>query len=138
MLVYYANCLLFTSDNLGIKWYGKFTKWITVIGDPSDTYLTNMLTSLSGKAADCQDETPKNCELSDVDEGKRNDCSSLESKPTQIKTSTLAVLVWENKLQVIKAKQLIKLHPCLQIRLIELIKLKPKSRILSLNLWTKF
>ena len=48
---------LFPSDNFSIKWHGKSTKWITVIGDPSDTVdLTNILTSLSGKAADCQDE----------------------------------------------------------------------------------
>ena len=49
-----------------------------MIGDPSDTLdLTIMLTSLSEKAADCQDETPENCELIDADEGRHICCTSL-------------------------------------------------------------
>lgn len=33
--------------------------------------------NVEGKAADCQDETPENCELIDADEDKHNSCSSL-------------------------------------------------------------
>ncbi|CAB3993698.1 Hypothetical predicted protein [Paramuricea clavata] len=77
---------LFTSDNLSTKWHGKSTKWITVIGGLSDTLdLTNLLTSISGKAADCQDEIPKNCELIDADEGKHNGCSNLGEQANVVK-----------------------------------------------------